>query len=161
MTRVGKNMVVTLRYKVSDPDGAVLDAGEHPLTYIHGLEHSLFPRLQAALDGKEAGDMVQIKLQPEDAFGEYDAELVHVEARSLFPDSIEPGMQFERVEDEDGGETRVYTITDIEQDKVVIDGNHQLAGIALVFECTVTDVRTASDEELAHGHVHGPGGHHH
>jgi FKBP-type peptidyl-prolyl cis-trans isomerase SlyD len=159
--RVGKNVVVTLRYTVRDSDGEMLDAGKEPLVYLHGGHHGVFPAVEAALEGKQKGDKLQLKLQPEDAFGEYDAELVHVEARNRFPDNIEVGMRFERVEDDQDDEARVYTITEIAEDKVVIDGNHQLAGEALVFDCTVLEVRPATPEELSHGHVHGPGGHHH
>ena len=91
---------------------------------------------------------------------EYDAELVMVEARDLFPDDIEVGMQFERAT-EDGDDDMLYTITDIAEGKVVVDGNHPLAGQTLHFDVEITEVRAASEEELTHGHVHGPGGHHH
>ncbi len=101
-----------------------------------------------------------VKLQPEDAFGEYDEELVEIESRSNFPDNIEVGMQFERVSPE-GEEEGLYTVTDITDDRVVIDGNHPLAGTALVFSCTVSEIRKASAEELTHGHVHGEHGHQH
>ncbi|HWT53693.1 MAG TPA: peptidylprolyl isomerase, partial [Rhodocyclaceae bacterium] len=100
-------------------------------------------------------------LQPEEAFGDYDESLIAIEPRSLFPDNIEIGMQFERGGEDDEDDGLLYTITDIADDKVVVDGNHPLAGQSLVFSCTVTDVRKASAEELSHGHVHGPGGHHH
>ena len=93
-------------------------------------------------------------------FGDYDEELVLVEDAKLFPDNIEVGMSFERVSD-DGEEDLVYRITDIAEGKVVVDGNHPLAGVALVFDVTVAEVRAASAEEITHGHVHGPGGHHH
>ena len=116
--------------------------------------------IEEALHGKKAGDQLVVKLLPEDAFGEFDEELVLVEDASLFPDNIEVGMSFERV-GEDGEEEMIYRITDIADGKVVVDGNHPLAGTALIFDMTVQNVRTASAEEIGHGHVHGEGGHHH
>ncbi len=165
MQIIGQDTVVTLKYSVTDADSNVVDAGNMPMVYIHGGYHGIFLRIEAALEGKTVGDSLIVKLQPEDAFGEYDADLVTVEPRHLFPENIEVGMQFERTigEDDDAedAEDMLFTITDIANDKVVVDGNHPLSGQALVFSCTVTDVRKASAEELAHGHVHGPDGHHH
>lgn len=145
---------------MSDPDGNLIDDGRQPLTYLHGGYAGIFKRIEDSLSGKSVGAELEVKLQPEEAFGEYDAELVMVEPLSLFPEGIEVGMQFERTA-EDGEDERVYTITDIGNDKVVIDGNHPLAGIAIVFRCVVSDVRAATQEEIAHGHVHGAHGHHH
>lgn len=155
-----KNSVVTLKYTVVDPDGNMIDDGSHPLIYLHGGYDGIFPALEEALHGKKVGDQLKVKLQPEDAFGDYDEELVLVEDISQFPENIEVGMSFERVTD-DGEEDMLYRITDIADGKVVVDGNHPLAGTALVFDITVAEVRKATAEELAHGHVHGPGGHHH
>lgn len=155
-----KNSVVTLKYTVVDPDGNMIDDGSHPLIYLHGGYDGIFPVLEEALHGKKVGDQLKVKLQPEDAFGDYDEELVLVEDISQFPENIEVGMSFERVTD-DGEEDMLYRITDIADGKVVVDGNHPLAGTALVFDITVAEVRKATAEELAHGHVHGPGGHHH
>lgn len=158
--QIAKNTVVTLSYKVHDSDGNVIDAGEQPLIYVHGGYDGIFPALEEALHGKEVGASLELKLQPEEAFGEYDAALVNVEPRNLFPDELTVGMQFERAAEE-GEEDMLYTVTEIEDGKVVVDGNHPLAGMALLFACTIDEVRAATAEELAHGHVHGPGGHHH
>lgn len=155
-----KNSVVTLNYTVVDPDGNMIDDGAQPLVYLHGGYDGIFPALEEALHGKKVGDQLKVKLQPEDAFGDYDEELVLVEDISQFPENIEVGMSFERVTDE-GEEDMLYRITDIAEGKVVVDGNHPLAGTALVFDITIAEVRKATAEELAHGHVHGPGGHHH
>lgn len=157
---IAKNTVVTLNYTVTDPEGNVIDDGQHPLVYLHGGYDGIFSVIEEALHGKKVGEQAKVKLQPEDAFGEYDEELVLVEEASLFPDNIEVGMSFERV-GEDGEEDVVYRITDIADGKVVVDGNHPLAGTALIFDITVDDVRPASAEEIGHGHVHGEGGHHH
>ncbi len=157
---IAKNSVVTLNYTVRDTDGAVIDDGQHPLVYLHGGYDGIFPVLEETLHGKKVGDTFQVKLQPEDAFGDYDEELILVEDAKLFPENIEVGMSFERVSD-DGEEELIYRVTDIADGKVVVAGNHPLAGVALVFDVTVAEVRAASAEEIAHGHVHGAGGHHH
>ena len=159
-TQIAKNSVVTLNYTVRDPDGNMIDDGREPLVYLHGGYDGIFPLIEEALHGKSVGEKLQIKLQPEDAFGDYDEELVLIEDVSQFPENIEVGMSFERVGDE-GEEDVIYRITDIAEGKVVVDGNHPLAGTALVFDLTVADVRPASAEEISHGHVHGAGDHHH
>ena len=158
--QIAKNTVVTLAYQVHDSGGNLIDEGSEPLVYIHGGYDAIFPRIEEELHGQEVGAVLKVKLEPQEAFGEYDADLVNIEARNLFPDQIEVGMQFERGGNEDE-EDMLFTITDIAGDKVVVDGNHPLAGASLVFACTVTEVRTATAEELAHGHAHSPGGHHH
>jgi len=158
--QIAKNTVVTLNYQVTDVQGDMVDEGAQPLVYLHGGYDGIFPLLEETLQGKTVGDKLEVRLEPEDAFGDYDAELVLIESRNLFPDNIEVGMQFERGT-EDGDDDELYTITDITDDKVVVDGNHPLAGMSLNFICTVAEVRPATAEELAHGHVHGPEGHHH
>lgn len=155
-----KNTVVTLDYNVRDPDGNVVDDGANPLVYLHGGYDAIFPLLEEKLHGMKVGEKLNIKLQPDDAFGEYDESLVLIEDRELFPADIEVGMAFERVGD-DGEDDMVFRITDIADSKVVVDGNHPLAGVALVFDVTIREVRPATAEELSHGHVHGPHGHHH
>ncbi|MDD5298238.1 MAG: peptidylprolyl isomerase [Rhodocyclaceae bacterium] len=158
--QIAKNCVVTLNYRVTDPDGELIDDGSHPIVYIHGGYDGIFPKIEEELHGKDVGTELTVKLQPEDAFGDYDEALVLVEPLSLFPETIEVGMQFERMT-EDGEDEIVYTITDIADGKVVVDGNHPLAGLAIVFSCTVSDVRAATEEEISHGHAHGPEGHTH
>ncbi len=159
--QIGENTVVTLEYRVTDSEGNLIDAGEHPIIYLHGGHGGIFEKIEEELAGQAVGYKKDIRLQPEEAFGEYDAELVTVEPRELFPEQIEVGMQFERATEDDDNDGVLYTITDIAEGKVVVDGNHPLAGIALVFSCTVSDVRAATAEEIAHGHVHGAGGHLH
>lgn len=161
--QIAPNTVVTLAYRVNDSEGNLIDAGDHPLVYIHGGYGGIFEKIEMALLGQEVGYKIDVRLQPEEAFGEYDAELVMIEPRDLFPESIEVGMQFERGADEDDedDEGMLFTITDIVEDKVVVDGNHPLAGLAIIFSCTVSEVRAATPEEITHGHVHGEGGHLH
>ena len=158
---IARNTVVTLKYHVKDTDGASIDEGSAPLVYLHGGYGGIFDRIEEELQGKDVGDALEVKLEPEDAFGEYDAELVAIEPRQLFPDNIEVGMQFERGAEDGESEDGLFTITDIADDKVVVDDNHPLAGIALLFSCTVTDVRAATTDEISHGHIHGEHGHQH
>ena len=153
--QVAKDTVVTLDYNVTDPDGELVDAGKEPLIYLHGGHDDIFPMIEEALQGKKVGETVVVKMQPDDAFGEYDADLIQVEPRKTFPKELEVGMQFEGLpEGGDEDDAIIYRVTEIADDKVVLDGNHPLAGMALVFTCTVTGVRPASAEELEHGHVH-------
>ena len=103
--------------------------------------------IEEALQGKKVGESVVVKMQPDDAFGEYDAELVQIEPRKSFPKELQIGMQFEGApEDGDEDDILIYRVTEIADDKVVLDGNHPLAGMALVFTCTVTGVRPANAE---------------
>jgi FKBP-type peptidyl-prolyl cis-trans isomerase SlyD len=158
--QVAKDTVVTLNYRVTDSEGNLVDEGQDPIVYLHGGYGGIFDKIEEVLQGKDVGATFDVRLSPVEAFGEYDAELVMIEPRNLFPDNIEVGMQFERAS-EDGEDDELYTITDIADDKVVVDGNHPLAGMTLMFEGTIADVRAASTEEVAHGHVHAPGEHHH
>lgn len=159
---IGKDTVVTLQYKLSDTQGNLIEESQEPMVYLHGGYQNTLPKIEEALDGKAAGYQVTIQVEPEDAFGEYDSELVKIEPRAVLPDQLEVGMQFEGAPDgNEHGDARVFTVTDIADGKVVLDGNHPLAGIALRFSLHVVEVRAASDEEVAHGHVHGPHGHHH
>lgn len=166
------NTVVTLSYKLFSPEGTLLEESSQPITYLHGGHHGIFPKIEAALAQKKVGESCSVLLEPEDAFGEYDADLVRVEPQDRFPPDIKVGMQFEghagegHAGKDDGGdgeddEMQVFTVTDIADGKVVVDGNHPLAGQPLRFDCTVLDIRPATSEEMAHGHVHGGDGHHH
>jgi FKBP-type peptidyl-prolyl cis-trans isomerase SlyD len=157
--QVAKNTVVTLDYSVADFEGVLIDAGREPLVYLHGGYDDIFPLIEEAVHDKRVGESVIVKMQPDDAFGEYDAALVQVEPRAQFPDELQVGMQFEGVpeganDDDDDEDVLIYRVTEMADDKVVLDGNHPLAGMALVFTCTVTNVRPATAEEISHGHTH-------
>lgn len=160
--QIGKDTVVTLTYRLTSLDGELLEeaAQESPVAYLHGGYDGIFPKVEAALEGQGVGMELDLTLDPEDAFGEYDAELVRVEPAHLFPENVEVGMQMEGSSD-DGHQHMLYTVTDIADGKVVVDGNHPLAGMALIFSCTVADVRAATADEIDHGHVHGVGAHLH
>ncbi|HVY06350.1 MAG TPA: peptidylprolyl isomerase [Burkholderiales bacterium] len=157
---IGKNMVVSLNYELTDAGGKVIEKTREPVTYLHGGYDGIFPLVESALQGKKVGDKCKVTLQPDDAFGEFEADMVRTEPKNLFPDNISVGMQFEGAA-EGSKDYTVYTVKEIKGDEVVVDGNHPLAGQTLVFSGTVTEVRPATREELSHGHVHGPHGHHH
>jgi FKBP-type peptidyl-prolyl cis-trans isomerase SlyD len=159
---IGKDTVVTLQYKLSDAQDNLIEESQQPMVYLHGGYANTLPKIEEALSGKSAGYEVTIQVEPEDAFGEYDADLVKIEPREVLPEPLEVGMQFEGAPDDNGSHAgQVFTVTDIADGKVVLDGNHPLAGMALRFALKVMEVRQASPEEIAHGHVHGPHGHHH
>jgi len=129
-----------------------------PLLYMHVID-PLLPGLQKALEGKGKGDAVIVTLLPADAFGMRDERLVQSVPRGAFQGAdVKVGSQFQSNEQ---GKGAVYTVTKIEGDTVTVDGNHGLAGQTITFEVNIQDVRAATADELAHGHVHGPGGHHH
>ena len=156
--RIDRDRVVTLSCELRDSQGESLEEEGTPLTYLHGCYGGIFPKVENELQGKEVGHELAITLEPEDAFGDYDAELLRVEARARFPETLEVGMRFEGVPGEREDEARIYTVTDVTPDSVVVDGNHPLAGERLWFRCTVKEIRAATDDELEHGHVHGDHG---
>lgn len=159
---IEQNMVVTLEAKLKDSDGNALGNEAETMVYLHGDHGGIFPLVEQGLNGKHAGESFAISLQPEDGFGEYDQALIRVEPQSVFPANVAVGMQFEGVPPgEQDDRWIVYTVTDIADGQVVIDGNHPLAGERLLFSCVVKEVRAATSEELAHGHVHGAHGAHH
>jgi FKBP-type peptidyl-prolyl cis-trans isomerase SlyD len=154
------NTVVSITYDLKDADGNILESTKEPVTYLHGGHDNIFPKVEEAIHGKKIGDKVAVALEPIDAFGDYNEELVQIEPDSAFPEkSLKEGMQFEG--EDSSGEVIVYTITDIADGKVVVDGNHPWAGQKVIFEAVIKDVRDASTEEVTHKHVHGEGGHHH
>jgi FKBP-type peptidyl-prolyl cis-trans isomerase SlyD len=157
--RIERGQVVKLDIELRDRDGESLEDEGAQMEYLHGYG-GIFPKVEEALDGKEVGHEVALTLEPDDAFGEYDAELLRVEPRNRFPEGIEVGMRFEGIPGDREEEAMIYTVTDVTDDTVVVDGNHPLAGERLWFKCKVSDVRAATKEEIAHGHVHGPSGLH-
>ena len=161
LLQISADSVVTLTYKLYSAAGEPIEETSEPITYLHGGHHGIFPKLEEALTEKRAGEACSVMLEPEDAFGEYDAELVRVEAQDRFPADVKVGMQFEDTAGEDEEDVRVFTVTDIAGGRVVVDGNHPLAGQRLRFDCTILDVRPATPDEVEHGHAHGPGVHHH
>jgi FKBP-type peptidyl-prolyl cis-trans isomerase SlyD len=161
--KIAKNTVVTVHYKLSDAQGNLIEESSEPMVYLHGGYENTLPKIEEALEDKQVGFETTVHVEPDDAFGQYDADLVKVELRNRLPTPLEVGMQFEGSPDggDDEQELLIFTVTDIADDKVVLDGNHPLAGMALRFALNVAAVRSATDEEIAHEHVHGAHGHHH
>jgi FKBP-type peptidyl-prolyl cis-trans isomerase SlyD len=161
--KIAKNTVVTVNYKLSDAQNNLIEDGSQPMVYLHGGYENTLPKIEEELDGKEVGYTSILQIEPDDAFGDYDPALVKVEPRNRLPEPLEVGMQFEGMPDSTDGDedAMIFTVTDIADDKVVLDGNHPLAGMALRFELSVIDVRAATEEEITHEHVHGAHGHHH
>jgi FKBP-type peptidyl-prolyl cis-trans isomerase SlyD len=143
--KIEAGCLVGLDVAMYDAQGTLLEKTEAPLVYLHGAG-DIFPRIEAALEGREAGYRTALQLEPEDAFGDADTSLVHlVECRKLGP-KVEAGMRFEGLPGQPDG--RIYTVTDIAEGVAVLDGNHPLAGWALRFELHVRSVERASEEEL-------------
>ncbi|MCA9121019.1 MAG: peptidylprolyl isomerase [Planctomycetaceae bacterium] len=159
--QITKHKVVKIHYTLTDDDGEVIDSSEggEPLEYLHGVG-GIIPGLERVLEGKKAGDQFKLHVEPEDAYGDHDEDLLHEVDRSQFEgiDDLELGMQFQ-VDTDDG--PIVVTVIEITDETVTVDGNHELAGIPLNFEVTVGDVRDATKEEIEHGHAHGEGCHEH
>src|SRR5918996_4980531 len=120
--QVGKDTVVALDYAVYGSDGDLIEKTDEPVEYLHGGYGGMFPAVENALEGKNVGETCRVRLTPDDGFGDYDADLVHVEPRDKFPEHVEVGMQFEGKAQESGN-SLVYTVTDIAEGKVVVDGN--------------------------------------
>jgi FKBP-type peptidyl-prolyl cis-trans isomerase SlyD len=161
---VAQNKVVLIHYTLKDDAGNVIDSssGREPLAYIHGQEpKNLIAGLENALEGKGAGEKLSVTIAPAEGYGEYDAGKVQRVPKRQFGGvkNLQPGMQFQARTS--SGEVNVITVKSIQGDMVTIDGNHELAGKNLNFDVEITEVRDATEEELSHGHVHGPGGHHH
>ncbi|GAA0259485.1 FKBP-type peptidyl-prolyl cis-trans isomerase [Rhodanobacter caeni] len=159
--QIAQNAVAAFHYTLTDDEGQVIDSskGREPLTYLHG-GGQIVPGLEKQMEGRGAGDKFTADVSPEEGYGVHHAELLQEVPREAFQgvDDIQPGMQFQGRGPQ--GEINV-TVTKVEDGKVFIDGNHPLAGKTLHFDIEVTHVREATGEELAHGHVHGEGGHHH
>ena len=158
---ISQDQVVTIHYTLRDDAGEVIDrsADGEPLSYLHG-HGNLIPGLERELTGRKSGDRLQVKVAPAEAYGEYDRELVQRVPRRALKGiaDLRVGMRLQ-TQTPDG--PRAVTVTQLNGDMVTLDGNHPLAGKSLTFEVEVAGVRAATEEELAHGHVHGAGGHHH
>jgi len=170
--KIAKNTIVSLRYKLTDAQNNVIEEPDAPMVYLHGGYDGTFPKIENLLDGQDIGYETTIQLEPNEAFGDYDPELLKIEPRVRFPEPLEVGMQFEGVPEpesqegadevslaadaDDGDEdTLIYTVTDVADNQVVLDGNHPLAGMALRFWVQVEDIREATSDEIENGHPEG------
>ena len=157
--KIEKDTAVTLRYKVTDAQGKLLEQADEPMAYLHGGYGGTLPRIEAALDGQEKGYQTTLALEPEDAFGLRDESLVQTIPRSEFPPGVKVGGQLQGTNDD--GTDQVFNVVKVKGDTVHLDGNHPWAGKSLRFTLQVVEVRAATAEEIAHQHVHGVHGHHH
>lgn len=159
--QIAKHKVVSIHYTLTSDEGDILDSseGQEPLTYLHGLGN-IIPGLESALTGRAVGDTFTVAVAPAEGYGERDDAMVQSVPKSAFQgvDEIVPGMQFQAQSPEG---MQLVTVIEVEGDDVILDGNHPMAGLNLNFAVEVTEIRDATPEELDHGHVHGPGGHHH
>lgn len=157
--QVTRPCVVSLRWRLEDAQGQLIDELAQPMEFLYGGD-DLFAKVEEALEGQEIGFEADLALQPEEAFGDYDSNLVCFEARGLFPSDVEPGMQFEGMPEgsvtEGMPEEAVYTVTEVYPEHVVLDGNHPLAGIGLRMHLTLLDVRVATEQEVQAGSVGEP-----
>ena len=157
---VENGKVVSFHYTLTNAQGDVLDQSqEHPMPYLHGAGN-IIPGLEKELAGKKVGDKLTVNVPAAEAYGEYHEQLVNDVPREAFQgvDQIEPGMQFQANTPEG---VQVITVKAVSGETVTVDANHPLAGQDLNFDVEIVDVREATEEESAHGHVHGVGGHHH
>ncbi|MDO6706201.1 MULTISPECIES: peptidylprolyl isomerase [unclassified Photobacterium] len=159
--KVAKDTVVSLAYQVKTEDGVVVDqsTSDAPLDYLHG-HNNLIVGLEKALEGREVGDKFEVTVGPEEAYGEHHAEMVQRVPAEVFQgvDEITVGMRF--LADTDQGPIPVE-VTEVDGDEVVVDGNHMLAGQTLTFDVEIMATRAATEDEVAHGHIHQEGGHDH
>jgi FKBP-type peptidyl-prolyl cis-trans isomerase SlyD len=157
--QIGSQKAVTINYTLKDDQGMVLDTseGHEPLTYLHGMG-SIVPGLEKALEGKSPGDDVSVVVTPEEGYGLRDERQIrNLPLRKLPEGKIAPGMRLQ-VQTDSG--YLIALVTAVRGDFATVDANHPLAGMTLHFEVKVVEVRDATEEEITHGHVHGPGGHH-
>jgi FKBP-type peptidyl-prolyl cis-trans isomerase SlyD len=159
--QIAQDSVVSIHYILTSDTGEVIDSssGNEPLVYLQG-RGNLIPGLERELQDKKVGDKLKVRIAPADGYGESDDSLVQDVPRAAFGgvEDIQVGMQFQA---QSNHGPRTVTITKVAADAITVDGNHPLAGQHLNFAVEITDVRAATEEELSHGHVHGPGGHHH
>ncbi|MDH5183704.1 MAG: peptidylprolyl isomerase [Gammaproteobacteria bacterium] len=159
--QASKDKVVTMHYTLTDKQGEVIDSssGGEPMPYLHGYMN-IIPGLERELEGKLAGDKLTVNVAAKDGYGERNEAMIESVPKEMFQgvEDIEPGMQFHA---DTAQGMSVVTVVEVGENEIKIDGNHPLAGTDLTFDVEIIDVRDASAEELEHGHVHGPGGHHH
>ena len=153
--QIQDDCVVSIHYTLTNGDGEELDSsiGQDPLVYLHGAGN-IIPGLESALAGGSAGDKLEVTVAPEDGYGEVDQDLIRKVPREAFAgvERVEPGMQFQT--QSPSGQVMRVTVRESNDQEVLIDANHPLAGQTLYFSVTVEEVRSATEEELAHGHAH-------
>lgn len=147
---VGHGKVVSFTYSIVDQSGNVIEQSDLPISYVHGGQHELFEKVVDALEGSVIGDTVEVELTPAEGFGEHDPELTYTDdIENVPPEFRRVGAEVEMMNDQ--GETRTFIVSNIEGDKLTVDGNHPMAGKTIVFHIRVTAIRDATPDELANG----------
>ena len=158
---IAKDHVVEIEYTLKDPKGQLLDSsvGQEPLAYLHG-RGNIISGLEQELEGKKQGDKFEVVVDPENAYGKPRQELINTVSRSELAGvgDLQVGV---RLQAQTPQGVQIFTVVSIQGDQVTLDGNHPLAGVTLHFEITVKSVREATEDEISHGHAHGPSGHKH
>lgn len=157
--KIEKDTVPTVQFRIADDKGRLLNDPREPMVYLHGGYENTLPKIEQALEGKQPGDQVVLTLTPADAFGDRDESLTRTIPKSEFPPGIKVGGQMDGHTDD--GQPHTFWVTKVKGDKVLLDGNHPLAGQTVRFQLKVVSVRAATAEEISHRHVHGEHGHHH
>lgn len=145
---ITKNCIVTLDYSVTDNEGHLIDEGAEPLVYAHGGYDGIFELIEKDLDGKSVGDSFTVALSPSESFGEFDENLVTVESLSDLPDDLQVGSFIEGYLPSNEEDIILYRVTEIKDDRAVLDGNHPLAGLHIIFSGTISDIRPVSEKEI-------------
>ena len=158
--RIAKDSAVTLRFKILDAKGKLIEEARQPMVYLHGGYQNTLPKIEEAMEGRARGYRTTLKLAAADAFGARDEGLVQTVARTSLPGTPKIGATF-RGQTGTSQSDVVFRVTRFEGDSAIMDGNHPLAGQPVQFDLTVMDIRAASEEEITHRHVHGVHGHHH
>jgi len=159
---IKKDMVVSIKYRLTNNSGEVLDEADSsdPFSYLHGHQQ-VIPGMENGLAGLKKGDKTKLTITPDEGYGEINEQLKLTLKREMFPKDfpLEAGTQFQA--DLGNGRSSVFTVLEVKEKEVSVDGNHPLAGETLNFDIEVLEVRKATKEELEHGHAHGGDGHHH
>jgi FKBP-type peptidyl-prolyl cis-trans isomerase SlyD len=154
--QISNDLVGSIHYTLKNAEGEVLDSseGQEPLEYVHG-KGNIVIGLEKALEGKSVGDKLSVEVTPEEGYGEYDDTLIQELPKEMFAgvEDIEVGMEF-HAQTQDG--MQVIEVIKVDGETITVNGNHPMAGKSLHFEVEVTNVREATEDELSHGHVHGP-----
>jgi FKBP-type peptidyl-prolyl cis-trans isomerase SlyD len=147
---VGQNKVVSFTYSIVDETGEIIEQSDLPISYVHGGKHDLFEKVEQELQGSVVGDTVAVELTPEEGFGPHDPSLTYTdELENVPPEFRRLGAEVEMMNDQ--GETRKFTVIHIENGRLTVDGNHPMAGKTIVFHIRVTDIRDATEAEIANG----------
>lgn len=153
---IAKNRLVALKYRLTDEKGNILNEGHESIAYLHGEYGHIFPALEKELEGKKEGDIFHITLSPQEAFGQYQEDLVVTEALSELPEDLFVGMEVDGYMEENPEDILIYTVTHIYSDHAVLDANHPFAGVTLTFEGSIEEIQEISEQAIQEIMEHHP-----